>query len=58
MFDIDLTLLVLKHGDNCDILALCFDFQDNEQPFDHLLLQMAPWQLPFLGKKEEKVRRS
>lgn len=57
MFDIGLTLLVLKHGDDCDNLAPCFDFEDNEQPLDQPLLQMVQWQHLFLGKREKAARR-
>lgn len=41
MFDIGLPLSVLKHGDDYGNLAQCFDFEDNEQPLDQLLRQMA-----------------
>lgn len=40
-----------------DNLAPCFTFEDNEQPLDKLLLQMAQQQHPFVGKGEKVARR-
>lgn len=40
-----------------DNLAPCFTFEDNEQPLDQLLLQMAQWQHLFMGKREKVARR-
>lgn len=57
MFDIGLTPLVLKRGDDSDNLAPCFAFGDNEQPLDQLLLQMAQRQHALLGKREKVARR-